>query len=184
MCSLMDMTNVPRGGFTAREDITCYKVLRKKDFDTCWFGAYRRGAPYISGESVRSGMGVTGGVLEVGVFSKRKSVWGKRYVPEPDMPLLKRRKDISVSQARPRPEMTYSGAGIYSYTYYMNEAMEATVDHMREWHKKDLLAVARCVIPAGSRYYVSASGMVFVSDTLRVDEFIYPFKQQMNYTLL
>lgn len=70
-----------------------------------------------------------------------------------------------------RPDLFKSGKGFYSFTNFMNGAME----EFKRISPVD--GIMRCEIPVGSRYMVSDDGMVFISERLKCVENIKSLKR-------
>ena len=173
MCSFVDLTNVPEGGFTASEDIRCYKVLAKT----------RQGI-YSPIMGKYYGIGQTYSVPNIVVnqqkmccvfeFVKRKWI-RKTYTSEND-PLIVNYPNVKLDDGKTlvlgfeKTNLQRTGTGFYSYTSYLNNSMEFFANCVVE---DGLLTVlARCVIPKGSRYYVSDDCGTYISNSLKVEEII------------
>ena len=67
-------------------------------------------------------------------------------------------------------DLCYTRCGFYSYTYYGNGRMEydSILAINLHWPKK--IKIVRCRIPKGSKYVVSDSGEVFISERIVIDD--------------
>lgn len=172
MCSYIDMTNVPEGGFTADEDIVCYKVMEQRPGAGFMLSLHKEFG-YLAGETYVSGVAAPGRrVSRRCRYNKHTNSLSWVTCAEKRLPC-----EITVCDSRysvvgndVRTGLSMSAAGTYSYTHYMNGEM---VDEMRIAECVGANpVVVRCRIPRGSRYYVSDDGMTYVSDMITIDRIV------------
>lgn len=168
MCSLIDTTNVPEGGFTAEEDILCYKILVKPRFEcenlkSHYFDhAYAIGRQYVSPAKIEENP------MFLGHFMKKKML-AAVYMESLDAENFKYPGFLNVEiigDVR-KTDLHASCGGFHSYTRYMNGDMRCEM----RCRSENLVAV-RCRIPKGSSYYVSDDGMTYVSDSIVIDSIV------------
>lgn len=164
MCSYVDLTNVPKDGFTADKDITCYKVLVRRN--NCLESPFVNFC-YEIGKAVPKCQVVLSDkkVLDTVLYCPITKSLNKFLLVE-NFYLFSYKnyiKFIGVKDSGLSETIT----GYYSFTGYMNEEMERLVKHT--WHQCNYPIVVRCIIPKGSRYYVADNSETFISDQLKVE---------------
>lgn len=166
MCEYFDMTTCPEGGFTADADIQCYKVTRYSVKRGCACSPIFSSETWSSGETRTSCIYVAQkGVNEGFVFNGYWAVFRGKDLNDGSMDYLDPIHDV-----RRNGDIGLIEDGLYSYSGYMNGGMGKFLSEIgKDGIGDSYWMVFRCAIPRGSRYYVSDSAEVFVSDTLRVD---------------
>jgi hypothetical protein len=69
-----------------------------------------------------------------------------------------------------KTDLCYTRYGFYSYTYYGNGRMESDSERVIKVYRPNMIRFVRCRIPEGSKYMVSDSGEVFISERIVIDE--------------
>ena len=164
MCSYVDLTNVPEGGFTADKDITCYKVLVRRN--NCLESPIINFC-YEIGKAVPKCQVVLSGrkVLDTVSYRLITKSLEKLLLVETSylFSYTNYIKFIGIKDSGLSETIT----GYYSFTGYMNEEMERLVKNTL--HECHCPIVVRCTIPKGSRYYVADNSETFISDQLKVE---------------
>lgn len=178
MCSYVDLTNVPEGGFTANEKIRCYKVLV---LDT-WYNTmvspivnreYRVGEKHKNAYGVRLERSTASQfyiynnalkIFENGIFDIN-SYFIKNQID----------KGLVITQ-NTKVKLNITAEGFYTYTHYMCWEMERDITSELFWDKT--VFVVECEIPKGSRYYVSDNSETFVSNKLNIKRVAAQFNKE------
>lgn len=171
MCSYIDLTNVPEGGFTASEDIVCYKVLKRNN--NCLESPVTKFC-YKIGKTVKKCQIVLSDkkVLNTVVYRLREKTLYKLLLTENHylFSTTNLMKFVGIKDSG----LAETTTGYYSFTGYMNGEMKRLVKIMLDvW---DCPIVVRCTIPKGSKYYVSDNSETFVSNQLKVEHIVNEFE--------
>ena len=177
MCMYFDKDSQPVKGYMANEDIVCYKLLLCIDNE--FVSPYYRHTKWNVGETKHSEVNVLKDEI-VKVSCKNSNGYTVSFHESKNVLETEYRRGIYGSYGR-RNNLQNSETptslckienGIYSFSNYMNCCMRTEVKRQERWAKHSSprkFAVARCVIPKGSRYYVNRHATKFVSNALRVD---------------
>lgn len=173
MCMIFDRDTHPQGGYTASEDIVCYKVLTK-DFYGNYCSIYnyyvwKLGRTYQEHICV-----VPNGVYEIVDFWKDVCIRETQYVSKQEYATLENnvrylesfQEYVIKNDVRVYEDLGIIQNGFYSYTRYMNCEMEKMLKRGNSFCIEPHY-VCKFVIPKGSRYYVSNDTNVYVSNALR-----------------
>ena len=172
-----DKTTHPNGGFTASEDIRCYKILGY--FDNQFMSPYNTKTKWSVNEVKSENINVVNeNVVRTTYLKNRYFVTMEKTKLDFERLLvfLKDREYYSnkqvqqIAKSATLTNLLKIEDGLYSFSNYMNCEMEKTLNHLKIY--SDALVTARCTIPKGSRYYVSDDATTFVSDFLQFDEII------------
>ena len=178
--------------YTADRDIVCYKiVMADEPFSDVWHSpVYAGSMRYCEGNvygfavgldfinrCMHWGTGITS-LWKLGIFSdscwkhevclyeNASSEWQKFFKGYT--------KAIQFDH-KAAEGLKLSKEGLYTYSNYMNGRMERDLEfYKKESGEKHKYFPARCRIPKGSKYIVSDSGEVFVSERLCFDKVIFP----------
>lgn len=166
MCQYFDVTTCPEGGFVADRDIVCYKVLRYSMSTDTARSPFFSSETWSVGDVRESRVRVDRvGINEGFVFCRRWGRYRENAIGDGTSGSFHFRYDV-----RKNPDIGIIEEGLHSYSGYMNGEMEELLGTIGGMLNATVLwMIFRCAIPEGSRYYVSDSAGVFVSDALRVD---------------
>lgn len=175
-----DKTTHPNGGFTASEDIVCYKVLRER------WGNYA--SPFYSDKTWKVGelckteiKEEKCGVIKLTYFYNQRKCWRTALISEKEHKANIEGKIYS-TYAKIESKKVY-GLGIIENGFYccasfMNFFMRNFLDNMM----LTPYYIGRFTIPKGSRYYVGDDAITIVSDTLRFDGVVGGYKYGKFFT--
>lgn len=171
-----DKDTHPIHGFTANEDICCYKILGY--FDNQFMSPYNTKTKWSVNEVKSENINVVNeNVVRITYLKNRYFVTVEQTELDLEQLLALEvrkyypKKQIQqIAKAATLTNLLKIEDGLYSFSNYMNCEMEKTIKHLKIY--SDSLVTARCTIPKGSRYYVSDDATTFVSDFLQLDKII------------
>jgi hypothetical protein len=172
MCELIDKNTNPIGGYTAENDIVCYKILTVNDdaggfpqsllFCQMWKTGTLYSTDLVCGRDLP--------VYESIQYYKIWDKWIRKTVYHPHAAGSRILSTYSLT------DFAVTKSGFYSYSGYMNGRMREDVRYYgKEIYKKsklgslNLMSIGRFTIPKGGKYYVNDDASVYVSDRLRLD---------------